>query len=29
MNEEKMKTIRYDVMLSLYHDLPHEQYKQV
>lgn len=28
MNEEKMKAIRYDVMLSLYHDLPHEQYKQ-
>ena len=28
MSEEKMKEIRYDVMLSLYHDLPKEQYQQ-
>lgn len=28
MSEEKMKAIRYDVMLSLYHDLPKEQYQQ-
>ena len=28
MNEAKMKEIRYDVMLSLYHDLPKEQYMQ-
>jgi hypothetical protein len=28
MNKAKMKEIRYDVMLSLYHDLPKEQYMQ-
>ena len=28
MNKEKMKEIRYDIMLSLYHDLPKEQYMQ-
>lgn len=28
MNKDEMKAIRYDIMLSLYHDLPREQYMQ-
>ena len=28
MDKDKMKAIRSDIILSLYHDLPQEQYKQ-